>query len=198
MTRVQAISRSEELYKKVLDNGANAIDEFIATRQSEELFLDFKRSSDNGSGMRLSQNDRNNLSEAIIGRMVVPKSPKHYFSPIRHWRIVPLAFVETSLFSRIRERYLDDENFRLLQASLMTSPHAGALIRESGGIRKLRWGADGSGKRGGLRIIYYSQVSANRIYLLTIYRKLEMSDLSRAELRGLKGLVREIARARTE
>ncbi len=107
-----------------------------------------------------------------------------------------MAFVETSLFSRIRERYVDDENFRLLQASLMTSPDAGALIRKSGGIRKLRWGADGSGKRGGLRIIYFSQVSANRIYLLTIYRKSEMSDLSRAELRALNHLVHEIEQAK--
>ncbi len=59
-------------------------------------------------------------------------------------------------------------------------------------MRKLQWGADGSGKRGGLRIIYYSQVSANRIYLLTIYRKSEMSDLSGTELRALKRLVRDI------
>ncbi len=59
-------------------------------------------------------------------------------------------------------------------------------------MRKLRWGADGSGKRGGLRIICYSQVSANRIYLLTIYRKSEMSDLSGTELRALKRLVRDI------
>ncbi len=59
-------------------------------------------------------------------------------------------------------------------------------------MRKLQWGADGSGKRGGLRIIYYSQVSANRIYLLTIYRKSEMSDLSGTELRALKRLVCDI------
>lgn len=134
----------------------------------------------------------NNLSEVINSQIVMPKPPNRFFSTIRHWRIVSMIFVETSLFSRIRERYLDDENFRLLQASLMTSPNAGALISGSGGIRKVRWGANGSGKRAGLRIIYYSQVSANRIYLLTIYRKSEMSDLSRAELRALKGLVREI------
>jgi hypothetical protein len=109
-----------------------------------------------------------------------------------------MVFVETSLFSKIRERYLDDENFRLLQASLMTSPNAGALIRGSGGIRKLRWGADGSGKRGGLRIIYYSQLPANRIYLLTIYRKSEMSDLSRAELHALKGIIRKFEQPKRE
>lgn len=65
-------------------------------------------------------------------------------------------------------------------------------------MRKLRWGADGSGKRGSLRVIYYSQESAKRIYLLTIYRKSEMSDLSRAELRVLKALVREIEQTKRQ
>ncbi len=132
------------------------------------------------------------MSDKSTGQTVVPKLPKNFFAAIRQWRIVPMSFVETSLFSRNREQYLDDEQFRLLQASLLISPDAGPVIRESGGIRKLRWGSGGSGKRSGLRIIYYRQRSANRIYLLTVYRKSEMSDLSKAELRILKALVREI------
>jgi hypothetical protein len=103
-----------------------------------------------------------------------------------------MSFIETSVFSRMREKYLDDERFRLLQASLMTSPEAGAVIKGSGGIRKLRWGADGSGKRGGLRIIYYVQRSLDRIFLLTVYRKSEVSELSNAELQILRAVVREI------
>ena len=134
----------------------------------------------------------NNMSDKSTGQTVVPKLPKNFFAAIRQWRIVPMSFVETSLFSRNREQYLDDEQFRLLQASLLISPDAGPVIRESGGIRKLRWGSGGSGKRSGLRIIYYRQRSANRIYLLTVYRKSEMSDMSKAELRILKALVREI------
>ncbi len=65
-------------------------------------------------------------------------------------------------------------------------------------MRKLRWGTDGSGKRGSLRVIYYSKESAKRIYLLTIYCKSEMSDLSRAELRVLKALVREIEQTKRQ
>ncbi len=61
------MDRSEDIYRKLVDEGVTAIDEFIATRKSEELFLDFKRSSDNGSGSRLSQIDRNNLAKAISG-----------------------------------------------------------------------------------------------------------------------------------
>lgn len=80
----------------------------------------------------------------------------------------------------------------------MTAPDAGPVMRQSGGIRKLRWGEDGSGKRGGLRIIYFQQRSANRIYLLTVYRKSEMSDLSKADMRVLKALVGEIEKTNRE
>jgi hypothetical protein len=103
-----------------------------------------------------------------------------------------MSFVETSLFSRLREHYLDDEQFSLLQASLMTAPDAGQVIRGSGGIRKLRWAMDGAGKRGGLRILYYRRRSSGRIYMLTAYRKSEITDLSKAELQVLKILVGEI------
>jgi len=39
----------------------------IQDRTSEELFLDFKRSADNGAGAKLHQTDRNNLGRAISG-----------------------------------------------------------------------------------------------------------------------------------
>jgi hypothetical protein len=60
-------SRANDLYNLICTEGEAAIDEFIATRKAEELFLDFKRSSDNGAGVRLSQNDRDNLAKAISG-----------------------------------------------------------------------------------------------------------------------------------
>lgn len=64
------------------------------------------------------------------------------------------TFIETKLFSRLADEYLPDEQLSRLQHHLNESPEAGDIIRESGGVRKLRWGAAGRGKRGGLRIIY--------------------------------------------
>jgi hypothetical protein len=66
-TMNQDISRANDIYKRICANGLPAIDEFIQTRQSEELFLDFKRSSDSGNNSRLSDNDRKNLGKAISG-----------------------------------------------------------------------------------------------------------------------------------
>ena len=61
------MSRAEDIFNTIIDDGASAINEFILQRQAEELFLDFKRSADDGSGNRLHQNDRNNLTRAISG-----------------------------------------------------------------------------------------------------------------------------------
>jgi hypothetical protein len=61
------MGRAEDLFARISNLGEAAIDEFIIERQSEELFLDFKRSSDNGAGARLSDRDRDNLAKAISG-----------------------------------------------------------------------------------------------------------------------------------
>ena len=62
-----ASDRARDLYDRLVADGETAVDEFIAARESEVYFLDFKRSSDNGGGARLSQTDRNNLAKAISG-----------------------------------------------------------------------------------------------------------------------------------
>lgn len=60
-------NRAKDLFEKLKKEGNNAIEELILNRKSEELFLDFKRSSDNGVGKKLSDEDKNNLAKAISG-----------------------------------------------------------------------------------------------------------------------------------
>jgi len=103
-----------------------------------------------------------------------------------------LEFVEASAFSAIRDEYFGDLEFHLLQLFLMENPNAGAVIRGSGGVRKLRWGTGRQGKRGGLRLIYYWIASDSQIYLITAYRKSEVSDLSRTEIKNIRKLIREL------
>jgi hypothetical protein len=59
--------RAEELFRRIQNEKEAMIDYLIETRQSEELFLDFKRSADEGKGNRLHDTDRNNLAKAISG-----------------------------------------------------------------------------------------------------------------------------------
>ena len=51
------------------------------------------------------------------------------------------------------------------------NPELGDVIPGSGGIRKVRWGTRGRGKRGGVRVIYFVRNEAGVIWMLTIYAK---------------------------
>ena len=101
-----------------------------------------------------------------------------------------MEFIEATGFSRLREDYLNDTQFNLLQLYLMNYPDAGDVIRGSGGVRKLRWGLPGQGKRGGLRVIYYWITKDEQILFLTLYRKTEATDLSREAIREMRRLVK--------
>lgn len=61
------MGRAEDIFEKIKKDGERAIDEFIIDRKSEELFLEFKLSSDNGSGSKMSDLDREHLAKAISG-----------------------------------------------------------------------------------------------------------------------------------
>jgi hypothetical protein len=47
------MGRVEDIFEKIKREGESAIDEFILVRQAEELYLDFKRSADDGKGPRV-------------------------------------------------------------------------------------------------------------------------------------------------
>ena len=87
------------------------------------------------------------------------------------------SFIETSLFSRLVQEYLTDEEYRKLQRKLVQNPEAGAVVSGSGGVRKLRWAAPGRGKRGGYRIIYFVRRPKGIIWMLTIYPKSEIDSI---------------------
>lgn len=84
------------------------------------------------------------------------------------------------------DEYLPDDELSRLQRHLNENPETGDIIRESGGVRKLRWGAPGRGKRGGLRIIYYLRSKQGEIWLLTLYAKNVAESISGRTLRKIK------------
>jgi len=64
-------------------------------------------------------------------------------------------------------------------------PASGEIMQGTGGIRKLRWSAQGKGKSGGIRIIYYFHNESMPIFLLTLFGKGEKANLSKSERNDL-------------
>lgn len=64
-------------------------------------------------------------------------------------------------------------------------------MKGSGGLRKVRWGRPGMGKRGGLRVIYFWEANSETFYMLMVYRKNEQEDLTPKQVTTLQRLVKE-------
>ncbi|MBL8230871.1 MAG: ATP-binding protein [Bryobacterales bacterium] len=60
-------SRADELFSEFKATGEGMIDRLISEEVSEGLFIDYKRSANNGDGERLHDTDRENLARAIAG-----------------------------------------------------------------------------------------------------------------------------------
>lgn len=102
-----------------------------------------------------------------------------------------MRFVETTIFTEEVQNLLGEEENRALQLALLFRPEQGVLIKGSGGIRKIRWGARGKGKRGGCRVIYFFDKPQEMIYMLFAYPKSAQADLTPAQIKILCKLVKE-------
>jgi mRNA-degrading endonuclease RelE of RelBE toxin-antitoxin system len=102
-----------------------------------------------------------------------------------------MVIIETPIFTKQLLSTLSDDEYRLFQNMLMERPDAGKVIPGSAGLRKLRWAAEGRGKRGGLRVIYYWFTARGSILLLFIYPKNVQDNLTPDQLKQLKKIVEE-------
>ncbi len=115
---------------------------------------------------------------------------------IRQWRIIEcgkgrMEIIETLLFTKRIADIFSDEEYRELQWTLIANPAVGLVIPGGHGLRKLRWTMAGSGKRGGVRIIYYLILKGEQIFLIFPYKKSEQDDLTKAQLKILSDYVKE-------
>ncbi len=94
--------------------------------------------------------------------------------------------IETPVFSRKAEDLLSDKEREDFAAFISQNPTAGSVVRGSGGVRKVRWVRPGTGKSGGVRVIYYNQLQHEEIWLLTLYAKNERSTIPAHELKLIK------------
>jgi hypothetical protein len=97
-----------------------------------------------------------------------------------------LTVVETPTFSRLaNDLWTDDERSEFVNWIAQHS-EAGDVIPGSGGCRKVRWTRQGTGKRGGVRIIYFNRLTSGEIWLLLIYAKNVRENIPAHVLKRIK------------
>src|SRR5579864_5159998 len=104
-------------------------------------------------------------------------------------RTRPTTVAETAVFLRQASGLWTEDEHSEFVDFIAQNPEAGDLIHESGGVRKIRWGRRGIGKRGGVRVVYFYYDPAMPLYLLMIYAKAQRDDLSPDARRTVQALV---------
>jgi len=97
-----------------------------------------------------------------------------------------LTIVETPTFQRLWPDYWTEDERGEFATWLALTPDAGDVVPGSGGVRKVRWSRKGSGKRGGVRVVYFNRLASGEIWLLLMYAKSVRDNIPADILRELK------------
>ena len=89
---------------------------------------------------------------------------------------------------RQAEAVWDDDERTEFVTFIAANPEAGDVIAGTGGVRKVRWSRAGTGKRGGVRVVYFYHDANRPLYLLMVYAKARQEDLSSEEKRNVREL----------
>jgi len=104
----------------------------------------------------------------------------------------PVSVIEFAAYRRRADELLTAEEQDAVVDLIAYAPTCGDLIPGTGGLRKVRVGRGGSGKRGGARVIYYFYGTDFPLLLLGLYAKNEKADVSDREKKKLIDAVKEI------
>ncbi|SRR5258707_2967147 len=111
-----------------------------------------------------------------------------------------LSVVETPAYLARAAKLMDDTERNAVIDMIAAAPSVGALIRGTGGLRKMRVPLQGRGKRGGGRVIYWFHSEGFPAVLLWAFAKNEASDLTANQRKQLAvvadGLLADFRRRR--
>ena len=100
------------------------------------------------------------------------------------------TFIELPLFrSKWEDLGLNDDDLKRLQVELLADPKVGAVMRGTGGVRKMRFAFEQRGKSGSIRVIYVDFEVYEKIYLITAYTKSEKDNLTDKERNEIHRLI---------
>lgn len=102
-------------------------------------------------------------------------------------------FVETSGYSKALDSLKDKELFKsFVEKTLIENPKAGDVVKETGGLRKLRVPLAGKGKSGAYRVVYFDHTADGKIFLIALYPKSAQADISPEGKKTIKKLIETI------
>ncbi len=102
-------------------------------------------------------------------------------------------FVELPGFRRFADDQTDPAQFlTTVQTEILKDPEVGAVMAGTGGLRKFRLGIRGSGKSGGIRVLYVDLPEIDQTWLVTVYAKGGKANLTKAEQNEVAKLIRAI------
>ena len=100
------------------------------------------------------------------------------------------TIIETRLFTAKASKIWTVDQQQDFVVYIAANPEAGVVVPGSGGVRKVRWSKSGSGKSGGVRVVYFN-TSLETMWLLTLYAKNERETLAPHELRRIKEAIND-------
>ncbi|OQY53620.1 MAG: addiction module toxin RelE [Candidatus Parabeggiatoa sp. nov. 2] len=103
-----------------------------------------------------------------------------------------MNFKTTSIFDKRISQLLSKDEYAQMRQALTDSPNLGVVIKNTGGVRKIRWAVGNKGKSGGARIIYYwhnPNSQDDEIYLLFAVLENEQENLSSQQKSELNKLI---------
>jgi len=101
------------------------------------------------------------------------------------------TIIETPTFQEDARSIWSEEERGAFCAWLAANPDVGQVIPGSGGCRKVRWSMAGTGKRGGVRVIYFNRLPSGEIWLLVIYSKSVTGNIPAHILRAIREVIED-------
>jgi hypothetical protein len=92
-------------------------------------------------------------------------------------------------FNRLwRQERLTDKNLQSLELAIMANPGGAAVMKGTGGLRKIRFAprSRGKGKSGSMRVGYAQFPEYGRIYLVTMFLKRDAENLTAADFHAIR------------
>jgi hypothetical protein len=107
--------------------------------------------------------------------------------------VVLLEFVYLGLFERARKGVLTDAEMKEVEDALLANPRAGAVMANTGGVRKLRAAQEHRGKSGSARVAYLYVEEQATVYILAFPKNVQgnLTDAQKKQMRTVVAQIRD-------